>query len=406
MDPLIAAAALALSAGDPLMALKRIALRDDAQALAVRGIAMAQLGDLKRARELLRIAARAFGPKEAAARARCLVAEAEIARVSRDLGRPSEVLEMARATLAAAGDRINAAHAGYLEVRRLLVIGRLDQAEAMLEEVEASVLPPVSRAGLELAKAGLAMRRIRTEPASAALERARRIAATAGIASLSAEVDRARQAFAAPAARLVTREGVRSLSLADVEALLATDTLIVDACRNIACAGPTIVPLATRAVLLALLRALAEIWPADASRETLLDRAFGAGHADESHRARLRVEIARLRQAIRPLAALKATERGFLLKPGAGRRVAVLAPPVEGKHPDILALLGDGQAWSSSALALALGVSARTVQRALETLAADNKVECFGRGRASRWIASNVPGFPTSLLLPVVPMPV
>ena len=106
MDSLITAAARALAAGDPLGALKRVALRDDAPALALRGIAMAQLGDLARAKALLRRAARAFGPKEAVARARCVVAEAEIALVSRDLGWPAKALDAARATLEAHGDRV------------------------------------------------------------------------------------------------------------------------------------------------------------------------------------------------------------------------------------------------------------------------------------------------------------
>ena len=111
MDPLISAAARALSAGDPLAALKSVALRDDPPALALRGIAMAQLGDLRRARELLRSAARTFGPKEPVARARCAVAEAEIALVSRDLGGSLQTLKKARAVLEASGDQKNAAHA-------------------------------------------------------------------------------------------------------------------------------------------------------------------------------------------------------------------------------------------------------------------------------------------------------
>ena len=141
MDSLITAAARALAAGDPLGALKRVALRDDAPALALRGIAMAQLGDLVRAKALLRSAARAFGPKEAVARARCVVAEAEIALVSRDLGWPAKALDAARATLEAHGDRVNAAHARYLEVRRLLLIGRLDEAEQALAEARPRALP-------------------------------------------------------------------------------------------------------------------------------------------------------------------------------------------------------------------------------------------------------------------------
>jgi DNA-binding transcriptional ArsR family regulator len=398
MDQLITAAAQALSAGDPLAALKRVALRDDPPALALRGIAMAQLGDLARARELLRSAARSFGPKEPLARARCALAEAEIALVSRDLGRSLQTLDAARTVLEASGDRRNAAHAGYLQARHLLLIGRLDDAERVLAAFDAAALPPASRVGRELVVAGIAIRRIETKPARLALERARRAARDARIPALVAEVDQAVRAFAAPAARLVSRGVGRLLDLEEVENLLASDMLVVDACRNVVRRGTEMVPLASRPVLLALLRALAEAWPDDVARETLLRRAFGARHADEAHRARLRVEIARLREAIRPLAALSATRDGFVLRPRAD--VAVLAPPVESDHGQVLALLGDGEAWSSSALALALSVSPRTVQRALEQLGRDGKVEAFGRGRACRWIASSVPGFPTSLLLP------
>ncbi|GGE49629.1 hypothetical protein GCM10007276_28460 [Agaricicola taiwanensis] len=375
-------------------------MRDDAPALAVRGIAMAQLGDLTRAKELLRSAVRAFGPKEPVARARCVVAEAEIALVSRDLGRSSQMVKAARATLAASGDRTNAAHAGYLEARHLLLIGHLDEAEAVLDEVDVNVLPHPSRVGRELVMAGIAIRRIRAGSARAALERAGRAAEDARIPALAAEVEQAVRAFEAPAARSITRDGERLLRLDEVEALLASGTLIVDACRNVVRAGTTIIPLATRPVLLSLVRALAEVWPADVPREALLKRAFRALHADETHRARLRVEIARLREAIKPLATLSATRDGFVLQPRTAIEVAVLAPPVDGDHGEVLALLGDGEAWSSSALALALSVSTRTVQRALEELARDSRVEAFGRGRARRWIASSVPGFPTSLLLP------
>src|SRR3954470_10184329 len=146
MDSLITAAARALASGDPLGALKRVALRDDAPALALRGIAMAQLGDFKRGKELLRRAARAFSPKESVARARCIVAEAEIALVSRDLGWPAKLLDAAWSTLESRGDLINAAHARHLAVRRLLLIGRLDDAERMLAGLDPTPLPPASRA--------------------------------------------------------------------------------------------------------------------------------------------------------------------------------------------------------------------------------------------------------------------
>ncbi len=400
MDPLINTAARALAAGDALEALKRVALRDDPPALALRGIAMAQLGDLARARDLLRSAARAFGPAEPVARARCAVAEAEIALVSRDLGRSRQTLAAARAILEACGDRRNAAHAGYLEARYLLLIGRVDEAEEVLDAFDVNDLPRASRVGRELVLAGVAIRRVRAGLARTALERAGRGAESARVPALVAEVDQAVRSFEAPAAQLVSRGEARLVGLDEVETLLASDTLVVDVCRNIVRSGTTGIPLATRPVLLAIILTLAEAWPDDVPRETLLKNAFGARHADESHRARLRVEIARLREAIQPLAALNATRRGFVLQPPAGRDVAVLAPPAEYDHAELLALIADGEAWSSSALALALGVSARTVQRALEDLARDGKVEAFGRGRACRWIAANVPGFPTSLLLP------
>ncbi|MGP3699544.1 hypothetical protein [Rhodobacter sp. NSM] len=264
----------------------------------------------------------------------------------------------------------------------------------------AHALPPASRVGRELVAAGIAIRRIRAGPAKEALKRAGRAADSARIPALAAEVDRALRAFQAPAARLETRGAERLVHLEDVETLLGSDTLLVDACRGLVRQGATTIPLATRPVLFALVRAMARAWPGDVARETLLGHVFRSRHPDASHRARLRVEIARLRAEIRPVAALFATGTGFALRPHVAGDVAVLAPPAECDHADVLALLADGEAWSSSALALALGVSARTVQRALEDLARQGRAEAFGRGRSCRWIAAKVPGFPTGLLLP------
>ncbi|MGA8312027.1 MAG: helix-turn-helix domain-containing protein [Terriglobales bacterium] len=400
MDSLITAAARALAAGDPLGALKRVALRDDAPALALRGIAMAQLGDFARAKELLRRAARAFSPKEAGARARCIVAEAEIALASRDLGWPAKTLDAARSTLEAHGDRLNAGFARYLEVRRLLLIGYLDEAEGKLADLDPSVFPPASRTFHELVVAGIAMRRLRTKEARAALARAERAAHQAGIPALMAEVESASRVLNTPAARLIARGDERLLLLEDVESLLASKTIVVDACRNVVRHADTLVSLARRPVLFALARALGEAWPGDVPRDVLLARAFGARFADESHRARLRVEIGRLRGMLRKLADISATKRGFALVPQREREVVVLALPVEEKHAEVLAFLTDGESWSSSALALALGASQRTVQRALDSLAAEGKVQSFGRARSRRWIAPPVPGFTTILLLP------
>jgi hypothetical protein len=404
MDSLITAAARALAAGDPLGALNRVALRDDAPALALRGIAMAQLGDLVRAKALLRKAARAFGPNETVARARCVVAEAEIALVSRELGWSVKALDAARATLEAHGDWVNAAHARYLDIRRLLLIGRLNQAERGLAELDPALLPPALRTAHELVAAGIAIRRLRTKAAHAALDQAERAARLAGIPALTAEVEGAFRVLNSPAARLVASGKERPLLLREVESLLASNTLVVDACRHAVRQARTVVSLTRRPVLFTLARVLGEAWPDDVARDVLLARTFGARLVDESHRARLRVEVGRLRRMIRVLASVGATKRGFALTPRRAREVVVLARPVEEQHAAVLAFLADGESWSSSALALALGASQRTVQRALDSLAAAGKVQSFGRGRARRWMTPPVPGFTTTLLLPA-PLP-
>ena len=405
MDSLITAAARSLAAGDPLGALKRVALRDDAPALALRGIAMAQLGDFERAKALLRRATRAFGPKEALARARCVVAEAEIALVSRDLGWPAKTLGAARTTLEQHGDQLNTAFARYLDIRRLLLTGKLDEADRILVDLDPTPFPPALRAAHELVIAGIALRRVRTKDARAALARAGRAARKAHIPALTAEIESASHVLNTPAARLIARGGERPLLLEEVEALLASKALIVDACRYLVRDAHTVISLASRPVLFALARALGEAWPADVARDVLLARAFGARLADESHRARLRVEVGRLRRAVRTLCVISATKRGFTLAPLRAREVVVLAQPVEDENAAVLAFLADGESWSSSALALALGTSQRTVQRALDSLAAAGKVQSFGRARARRWITPPVPGFTTTLLLPA-PLPI
>jgi hypothetical protein len=405
MDSMITAAARALATGDPLGALKRVALRDDAPALALRGIAMAQLGDLVRAKALVRRAARAFGPREAVARARCIVAEAEIALVSRDLGWPAKALDAARVTLEEHGDRVNAAHARHLEVRRLLLIGRLDEAERALAGLNPAPFPPASRAAHELVVAGIAIRRLRTKAARAALIRAERAARDAGIPALTAEVESALLLLRTPAARLIANGEERFLLLEEVEALVASDAFVVDACRRVVRHGGRVISLARRPVLFALARALGEAWPGDVARDALVARAFGSKFVDESHRARLRVEIGRLRTLLRTRASVNATKRGFAIAPRHACEVVVLARPVEEEHAAVLAFLADGESWSSSALALALDTSQRTVQRALDSLAVAGKVQSYGHGRARRWMTPPVPGFTTTLLLPA-PLPV
>jgi DNA-binding transcriptional ArsR family regulator len=403
MDSLVASAARLLATGDPLGALKRIALRDDAPALALRGIAMAQLGDYERSRQLLRRAARGFGSRERLSQARCHVAEAEVALAARDLAWPAHVLEAAAQALDAHGDHANALHARLVAARRHLLVGQITEAEETLATIDgtASPVPPPLATRVELTRAELALRHIRVADAAAALDRASAAARAAGIPALVAEVDRTRRALAAPAARLVQAGVVRVLRLDEVETLFASSNLIVDGCRRVVRGPRHSASLAGRPVLFDLIRALAEAWPADVPRDQLVAQTFGARVADESHRARLRVEVGRLRAVLRSIATIESTSRGFVLSPLHAAAVVVLAPPVEGPAGSILALLEDGESWSTSALAHALGSSQRTVQRTLRELEEAAGVRSVGHGRSRRWLAPALAGFATTLLLPV-----
>jgi len=265
---------------------------------------------------------------------------------------------------------------------------------------DAARLPPALRTVHELMLAGIAIRHVRSAPARAALDRAGRAARQARIPALAGEVTAAMQALESPAALCIERGTQRPLLLAQVEALFDSGALVVDTCRNAVRRLQSVVPLATRPVLFTLVRALAQAWPNDVSRAELVKRAFRARTADESYRARLRVEVGRLRRMLTELADVEATADGFALRPLRGREVVVLARPIDEEHGAVLALLADGESWSSSALALALGASQRTVQRALDALSAAGKVQAFGRGRAQRWTTPPVPGFTTTLLLP------
>ena len=401
MDSLVASAARLLSTGDPLGALKRIALRDDPPALALRGIAMAQLGDYDRARQLLRRAARGFGSRERLAQARCQVAEAEVALAARDLTRPMRLLDAAARALDALGDRANALHARLIGARRQLLVGEIEAAEKTLASLDVTVtVPPALAARADLTRAELALRRVRVADAAVALDRAHAAAVAAGIPALVAEIVRARRALAAPSARLIKGGIVRLVRLDEVEALFASGDLIIDGCRRFVSSQTRNIPLAGRPVLFDLVAALAEAWPADVPREHLIERAFKARAANESYRARLRVELGRLRTALRPLARIEATAHGFALAPVKARAVVVLAPPIDGPAGSILALIEDGESWSTSALACALGSSQRTVQRALRQLVEAAAVRAVGHGRSRRWLAPALGGFATTLLLP------
>lgn len=406
MDSLLTAAARALAAGDALTALKHVALRDDAPALALRGIAMAQLGDYPRSRELLRLAVRGFGAREALARARCVVAEAEVALAMRELAaspRMLNALEQAAATLDARGDETNAWQARLVAVRGCLLMGRLDEAAEWLARVDVPRLPPLLAAVAGLAAAELSLRLLHTGQARDALLRAQQAAQRAQVPALQVEVNEAQAALGRPAARRLGAQGEALLRLSDVEALLASPTLVLDACRRGLSLDGRWLPLASRPVLFTLAQALAEAWPADVHREALIARAFRTRRPDETHRARLRVEIGRLRALTAGMATIDATAHGFQLQPAHGRPVVVMAPPIDGAQASLLALLADGAAWSTSALAVALGASQRTVQRALADLLAEDRVRCVGQGRARRWLAPPLAapaGFTTILLLP------
>jgi hypothetical protein len=402
MDSLCTAAARALQAGDPVTALKHVALRRDAAALALRGIAMAQLGELARAKQLLTRALRGFEPREALARARCQLARAEVSLMLRELlpADTERALSRAQRTLEAHGDRVNAIHARLLAIRRLLLLGQIDRAERALGELALDGAPAPLVAVRELVAAEIALRRVRTVQAQRAFDRAREAAGRARIPALAAEIELGLGALKIPAARLLRRGQERPLLLAEVEALLGSKELVVDACRRTVRDAEGSLVLARRPVLFGLVRALAEAWPEDVSRESLLARVFGARRANESHRARLRVEIGRLRRELAGRATVSATPSGFVLSASSAAGVAVLAPPIDGEGAALLALLDDGKPWSTSALALALGQSQRSVQRVLSELLAASRVRRLGRARAQRWLAPPMIGFTTTLLLP------
>lgn len=397
MDSLISAAARALAGGDALAALKHVALRDDPPSLALRGIAMAQLGEHARARELLKRATRGFGPHEALARARCVVAEAEVALALRDFGAAPQALATAMATLEARGDRSNALQARLIAARRQLLLGRLDDAAGLLAPLDGLALPPLPAAIAALAQAELALRSLRVDAVGAALARGREAAARSGVPALQAEIAEAAAVLDRTAARQRVAGGWQPLRLQDVATLMDSGALVVDACRHGVRAPGLRLDLARRPVLFTLLRVLAQAWPGEVDRDALIERAFRLRDADDTHRARLRVEIGRLRALIKPVAGVEATARGYALR---APHVTVLAPPVEGEASELLALLSDGAAWSTSALALALGESQRNVQRELSTLEAAGRVRAIGQTRTRRWLAPPLTGFTTILLLP------
>ncbi len=405
MDAALDLAARALAAGDPLAALQRVALRNDAPSLALRGVAMAQLGEWRRARELLKRAARSFGPRAALARARCAIAEAEVALASRDLRHDPPELKHALALLDARGDRTNAALGRLTAARRALLLGRIDDAERTLAEVPRAAAPAHLVAIAELVAADLASRKLHTAAARAALALAQRAAERAKIPALQREIAAAEGRLRAPVARLRGPGSDRLVRLDEVEALFRSGAFVIDACRRELRVHAELVSLVDRPVLFELLWALSEAHPTPATREHLLWRAFGLRRSNESTRVRLRVEIGRLRKVIAKLAGVRATSDGFVLEPSASHALFVLTPPSEGEADALLALLRAGEPWSTADLAHALGKSQRSVQRALGTLEAAAKVYSVGKGRTRRWLSPPFSPFATAMLLVAAPMP-
>jgi hypothetical protein len=411
MDADLEAAARCLARFDALAALRLVGLREEPEALALRGVAMAQLGEDRTAQTLLRRAERIFLDGDPAMHARILAARGEIALATRDLELAGRLLEAAEAALT---DRINRVFVRFLRVRRLLLLGRVDEARA-LAAIDLRGAPPRLRALAELLRADIATKRLRPLEADAAIARARMAARAAQLPPLADQVEHVADELAAPVARIARDRKIAPATLADIASLQRESGLVVDAFRRELRLASVTVSLAKRPVLFALAETLAESAPESQSRAHLIERAFGARRTTESLRARLRVELGRLRRALEPLGAMaiESTKDGFALRWRASRRNAsvrrargkdpfpalVVLPPADGEASLLLALLRGGEAWSSSALASASGLGQRAVQRALAELKDAGKVDAHGAGRNRRWVARPPDGFATTMSL-------
>ncbi|HEY6880019.1 MAG TPA: helix-turn-helix domain-containing protein [Polyangiales bacterium] len=398
MDALLAAAE-ALAHGDPLRALGHVALRDDARALALRATALAQLGEHADAKRLFQRALTEMPRSDALARARCELALAELALATRELPRVDAMLARAVSVLDRHHDTRNAAYARMLRARHALARGFVERAQRELDGIDSATTGPVLVALIALTRTEIALRQMQPEHARRALVVAGSAALRAQVPALLAEVDACRRAILRPCARRLHRGSVVPLSLVEVRALFDGPHLIVDACRRVVLQGDVIVRYATRPVLFALLRRLAEAAPGAVDREQLIRVGFGMQRSNDALRARLRVAMGRLRKQLEKLASLHATEHGFALVPRAAE-VHVLLPPHEDEASSLLALVSDGEAWSTSALALALGGSQRSIQRALSVLEREGRVKSLGRGKNRRWLAPPMLDFATHMLLP------
>ena len=397
-DLAVRQAALALSAFDPLAALQIVALRDDAPSLALRGIAMAQLGDFVKARKLLGRAA-AHPDALPLERARAIAAEAEVLLAARELAGARKGLEAAIRLLDAEGDRDNALFVRVQLARQLTLVGDLTAARRHFQKMDLRGAAARVVAASALGHAELAVRDEHAREARSLLRRALAAARLSRIPFLVQEVERTARALGEPIARIRRAGAERLATLEDVESVKQSGELLVDARRREVRRAEDVVVLAKRPVLFALARYLGEAAPGDVAREALIEQVFGAKRTNESHRVRLRVEIGRLRTALAALAKVDATARGFALTPVGAPATTVLLPAVDGDGGALLALLADGEAWSTSALAAALGRTQRGVQRWLAALVEGGSVQSVGRGRTQRWVRAVPNAFATPLLL-------
>ncbi|TPV95140.1 MAG: helix-turn-helix domain-containing protein [Myxococcales bacterium FL481] len=399
MDSAVSFAARALMAGKPLEALDQVALRDDAPALALRGAAMAQLGELPRARVLLRRAVGAFSAAERLARARAELALAEVAFALREFsvleGLPGTIAE-----LEARGDRGNASHARLLRSRYLVLCGRLADARSELDRTPADHAHPLARAIYGLTQAELSIRAVAARRAQHELDAALAAAEALGVHALGAEIRRLRAGLYQPAARRWVVDHAVDADLFAVEEALNSPAVVVNACRREVWYRGACGSFVRRPVLFELLVALAKRWPHVVAREELLAAVFGGDERNESWRERLRVEVGRLRTKFAKFGGIEPVDGGYRLSVPAPREVRLLLPPFDGEHAAVVALLDDGRPWSSTALAEALNLSQRSVQRALAELADEGRVYSLGEARAKRWLIRSSSETTTALLLP------
>jgi hypothetical protein len=393
-------AARALAAGEPLVALGAVGRVESALGLTLRGIAYAQLGDLDLARTSLERGLAQAEDASTVARIRAALVE-----VALGTGDPALAARGARTgadELDRLGDDRNAAMQRLVLARAEILLGHLDEARRAIDGVLRGALPPDVRAVAWLARAELGVRTVAASDARAALSRARRALARAPHPLLEREIAACDDELTRPVARLQRSGALREADLFEVERASGGALLLVDACRRLAVSAGITVSLARRPVPFALLLVLARAFPASVPRDELALRAFDVRRVNASHRARLRVEMGRLRKLLHGLgAAPVATADGYALT--SARDVAVLLALSDDDAARVALLLGDGATWSAQRVAEHAGISKRTAQRALGALVARGVAVRFGRGRTVRYARAGAPIASRMLLLGLVP---